>query len=61
MTRNELENRLIDFSVLIVHTSSELPTNFVGKHLGNQLIRSGISASLNYGEAIGGESRKGTF
>jgi four helix bundle protein len=35
-----------------------MPATRSGNHLAGQLIRSGTSPSLNYGEAQGGESRK---
>lgn len=35
-----------------------MPKTRAGYHLSGQLVRSGTSASLNYGEAQAGESRK---
>ncbi len=35
-----------------------LPQSFAGRHLSGQLIRSGTSPALNYGEAQSGESRR---
>jgi four helix bundle protein len=58
MDKFELENRLIDFSVLIIDIINELPDTKAGNHLAGQLIRSGTSPALNYGEAQSGESRK---
>jgi len=58
MKRQELEERLIDFSVLIIKLSDELPNTKAGNHLSGQIVRSGTSVSLNYGEAQSGESRK---
>ena len=58
MNKRDLEDRLIQFSVLIIEIVNELPSNIAGKHLSGQLIRSGTSVSLNYGEAQSGESRK---
>ena len=54
----KLEDRLIQFAVSIVKTEKDLPSDRVGNHLGNQLLRSGTSPSLNYGEALGAESKK---
>lgn len=54
----DLEDRLIDFACLIVETVGNLPTNQACLHLGQQLLRSGTSPALNYGEAISAESRK---
>lgn len=53
-----LEERLIDFSVSIIQIVNILPNDRVGLHLGSQLLRSGTSPALNYGEALGSESRK---
>lgn len=58
MKTTDLEGRLIDFSVLIIKIVNSLPCNKAGNHLGGQLIRSGTSPALNYGEAQSGESRK---
>lgn len=54
----DLEERLINFSVLILKISESMPKTRAGNHLSGQLVRSGTSASLNYGEAQAGESRK---
>ena len=54
----QLEQRLIDFAVRIVRLSSDLPNNFAGQHFGKQVLRSGSSPALNYGEARSAESRK---
>ena len=53
----DLEERLIDFSVLIVFYIESLPNSKAASHLGGQLLRSGTSPSLNYGEAKAAESR----
>jgi len=58
MEKIDLENRLIDFSVLIIDIVNEIPKTFAGTNLAGQLVRSGTSPALNYGEAQGGESRK---
>jgi four helix bundle protein len=58
MDKFDLENRLIDFSVLIIDIINELPDTKAGNHLAGQLIRSGTHPALNYGEAQSGESRK---
>ncbi len=58
MNKINLEERLIAFSVLIIDLADEIPDKTAGNHLSRQLIRSGTSASLNYGEAQSGESRK---
>ena len=53
----DLEERLIDFSAQILNLTDELPRTYTGKHLGSQLIRSGTSPALNYGEAQAAESK----
>lgn len=58
MRRNELEDRMVAFATMIIKLASEMPQEFAGKHLAGQIIRSGTSAALNYGEAQAGESRK---
>ena len=55
--RYDLEERLIDFAVKILDTGELLPQNFAAKHLGGQLVRSGTSPALNYGEAQAAESK----
>jgi four helix bundle protein len=53
----ELENRLIDFAVLILEITDNLPNKRSCNHLGDQLMRSGTSPALNYEEAQFAESR----
>ena len=54
----DLEDRLINFSAMIVEVVNNLPSDRVGGHLGQQLLRSGTSPALNYGEAMSAESRR---
>lgn len=58
MKKFDLEERLVKFSVAIIELVNEIPNTKAGSHLAGQLIRSGTSVALNYGEAQGGESRK---
>jgi len=53
----DLEDRLINFAVRIVHAAESLPKTKVGNHIAGQLIRSGTSPAPNYGEAQSSESR----
>lgn len=53
----DLEDRLIDFAVQIIHLAESLPKTRVGKHIAGQLIRCGTSPAPNYGEAQSAESR----
>ena len=39
----DLEERLIDFALLIIRIVEMLPDNKVGNHIGGQLLRSGTA------------------
>jgi four helix bundle protein len=54
----DLEERLINYSVLITEIVEAMPSTRAGNHFAGQLIRSGTSPALNYAEAQSGESRK---
>lgn len=58
MKTNDLEERVIDFAVLIISIIEEVKNNYAGNYYGNQLIRSSGSPALNYGEARSAESHK---
>ena len=58
MNKHELEERFIKFSVSIVKISENINKSKAGNHLSGQIIRSGTSVALNYGEARSAESRK---
>ncbi|MCB0279384.1 MAG: four helix bundle protein [Calditrichaeota bacterium] len=58
MDNQELENRLVQFSVNILELQTYHHPNFGLQHLTKQLIRSSSSAALNYGEARGAASRR---
>ncbi len=51
MKADELQERLIDFSVRIIKLSSKLPKTLAGRHIAGQILRSGTSPPPNYGEA----------
>lgn len=53
----DLEDRLIEFGAVVVELSEELPNSKTGNYIAGQLIRSGLSPALNYGEAQSAESR----
>jgi four helix bundle protein len=53
----DLEERLIEFSLLILDIVEKLPDTKSGNHFAGQLLRSGTSPALNYGEAQVAESR----
>ncbi|NTS39737.1 four helix bundle protein [Flavisolibacter sp. BT320] len=52
----DLEERLIDFAADVIDISEALPRSLAGNHLGSQLLRSGTSPALHYGEAQAAES-----
>jgi four helix bundle protein len=54
----DLEERLINYSVLILDIVDVLPDNKGANHLGGEIVRSGTAPSLMYGEAQSAESRK---
>ncbi len=56
--RKELESRIIAYSVNVLDIAEGMQKNFMGSHLANQVIRSGTSVSLNFGELQGAQSRK---
>lgn len=53
----DLEDRLIEFGAFVVELAEELPNSKAGNYIAGQLIRSGLSPALNYGEAQSAESR----
>jgi len=52
-----LQERLIDYAVRIIHVSEQLPDTKAGKHVSSQMLRSGTSPAANYGEAQSAESK----
>jgi len=52
----QLQNRFIDFAVLIIKLSEQLPATKAGNHISGQILRSGTSPAPNYGEAQSAES-----
>ena len=58
MQKFNLEERLVDFSVVVMKIVDDIPRNIHGINLAKQLSRSATSASLHYGEAQGSESRR---
>lgn len=55
-TSLELEERLIEFASRIIEMVEALPKTPAAKHMGGQILRSGTSPALNYGEAQAAES-----
>ena len=54
----DLEDRLIDFALLVDEIIEKLPNTKLGNHIAGQLTRSSTSPALNYGEAQSAESTK---
>ena len=53
----DLEDRLIDFAIKVIAIVELIPSSRAGNHMSGQLVRSGTSPALNYGEAQSAESR----
>ncbi|KAB8151705.1 four helix bundle protein [Kordia sp. TARA_039_SRF] len=58
MKSNQLEDRLIEFSVNVINCCKKADDSFASQHLVKQLIRSATSVALNYGEARSAESSR---
>jgi four helix bundle protein len=56
--RQNLESRLIEFSSSIISFTKNLIDDDSSKLLTGQLLRSGTSSALNYGEAQNAQSKK---
>ena len=54
---DDIQERLINFAVMIIELCAVLPRTQAGKHIAGQLLRSGSSPAPNYGEARGAESK----
>ena len=48
--------RLLEYGARIIKVVESLPQTLVGRRIGDQLLRSGISVGAHYEEAQGGES-----
>ncbi len=55
---DDIQERLINFAVMIIKLCSKLPKTQAGKHVAGQLLRCGTSPAPNYGEARGAESSR---
>lgn len=54
----DLEDRLIDYAILVLELAEKLPKSALTSHIAVQLARSGTSPALNYGEAQSAESAR---
>ena len=55
---HDVAERLLEYGTRIIKVVESLPPTLVGKRIGDQLLRSGISVGANYEEAQAGESRQ---
>jgi four helix bundle protein len=55
---HDLELRLIEFAVAVLKLAEQLPKTYAGNYYAGQMIRSGSSSALQYGEARAAESRR---
>jgi len=55
---DDIQERLINFAVLIIKICAELPRGTVDRHIAGQMVRSGTSPAPNYAEARSAESPK---
>lgn len=53
---DNLEERLVDFAVMVIHLTDKMPSSRAGNHVAGQLLRSGTSPAAHYAEARGAES-----
>ncbi len=56
MSVYNLEDRLVDFAVLVLDVVEKLPSSYGSNHLAKQLTRSGTAPALIYAEAQAAES-----
>lgn len=56
MTPKDLEDRLIRFAINIIRLSDGIRPGIAGRNMSDQIVRSGSSTALNYGEAQSAES-----
>ena len=54
----DLQQRLIDYAVIVIEVSDKLPRSMAGRHIASQILRSGTAPAANYGEAQSAESRR---
>jgi four helix bundle protein len=54
----DLEDRLVEFAVNAALLCKGIPNDMIGLYYANQLLRSGGSSALNFGEAQGTNSNR---
>ncbi len=55
---DDIQERLINFAVMIIKLCWKLPKTQAGRHVAGQLLPCGTSPAPNYGEARGAESSR---
>jgi four helix bundle protein len=55
---DDIEERLIKFAVRVMKVCDSLPKTPAGKHLSDQLLRSGTAPAPNYAEGRSAESKR---
>src|SRR5215468_9992545 len=57
MTENEMKQRIKTFALRMIKLASTLSKDFIGRRLGDQLLRSGTSVAANYRAACRARSK----
>jgi len=55
---DDIEERMVKFAVRIIKLCEQLPKTQAGRHVSDQLLRSGTSPAANYAEARRAESTR---
>jgi four helix bundle protein len=55
--RSDLDERTLEYGTRIIKVVESLPKTLVGRTIGDQVLRSGLSVGANFQEAQGAESR----
>lgn len=55
---DDIEERLMKFAVQVMKVCDNLPLTPAGKHIADQLLRSGTAPAPNYGEGRSAESKR---
>jgi len=56
MKGDDIYQRFVEIAIRIIRLVKALPKDYIGMHIGNQLLKSGTSCGANYEEARGSES-----
>jgi four helix bundle protein len=57
MKQHDLNERLLDYGVRVIHVVEALPKRITGRRIGDQLLRCGTAVGAHYEEAQGAESK----